>query len=79
MPAMTIRNISDEAHKALKQRAKLNGTSAEAEVRALVEGIVPAKPTMGLGTEMAAIAKEYGGFKLEIERDKTPARFTTFR
>ena len=79
MAAITVRNISEEAHKALKQRAKLRGTSAEAEVRAMVEGIVPVKQTKGLGTEMAAIAKKYGGYKLEIQRDKTPARFPTFR
>jgi plasmid stability protein len=78
MPAMTIRNISYEAHKALKQRAKLHGTSAEAEVRAMVEELVPVKPTKGLGTELREIAKEYGGWDLKIERDKTPARFATF-
>ncbi len=37
MPAITVRNISPEAHQALKQRAKLRGASAEAEVRALIE------------------------------------------
>lgn len=79
MPAMTVRNISFDAHEALKQRARLNGTSAEAEVRALVEALVPAKRIVGLGTEMAAIAKEYGGVKLEHKREKTPARFATFR
>ena len=78
MPAITVRNISKEAHTALKRRAKLRGTSAEAEVRAMVEGIVESGERVGLGTEMAAIAKKYGGSKLDIERDKTPARFATF-
>jgi plasmid stability protein len=79
MPAMMIRNISEDAHKALKRRAKMRGTSAEAEVRAMVEELVPAKPTKGLGTELREIAKEYGGWDLKIERDKTPARFATFK
>jgi len=79
MAAITVRNISEEAHKALKQRAKLRGTSAEAEVRALVEGLIPAKQMKGLGTELREIAKEYGGWDLNIKRDKTPARYATFK
>jgi plasmid stability protein len=79
MPAMTIRNISAEAHRALKKRAALRGTSAEAEVRSMLEEIVPRKERAGLGTEMAAIAKKYGGSKLEIPRSKRPPRFATFK
>jgi len=76
---MTVRNISVEAHSALKKRAAARGVSAEAEVRAMLEAAVPKEKKVGLGTEMAAIAKKYGGFRLDIQRDKPPARFATFK
>jgi plasmid stability protein len=37
MGMMTIRNIPDEIHNALKARAKRHNRSAEAEVRAILE------------------------------------------
>ena len=37
MPAITIRNISDETHRALKARAASHNRSTEAEVRAMCE------------------------------------------
>ena len=37
MPAVTIRNLSDEAHRALKVRAIHHGRSAEAEMRDILE------------------------------------------
>jgi plasmid stability protein len=79
MPAMTVRNISIEAHTALKKRALARGVSAESEVRAMLEAAIPkTKETVGLGTKLAEIARQYGGYVLKIERDKTPARFATF-
>lgn len=78
MPAMTIRNISVEAHRALKKRAAARGVSAESEVRAMLEAAVPKEQKIGLGTKMAEFAKKYGGYDLKIERDKTPAEFPTF-
>jgi plasmid stability protein len=75
---MTVRNISVEAHSALKKRAAARGVSAEAEVRAMLEASVIMEEKVGLGTKMAEIAKKYGGYDLKIERDKSPARFATF-
>ena len=37
MPAMTIRNIPEETHRAIKALAMAHGRSAEAEVRASFE------------------------------------------
>lgn len=37
MPTMTIRNIPEEVHRALKIRAATSGRSAEAEVRQILE------------------------------------------
>ena len=37
MPAVTIRNLSDATHRALKVRAAQHGRSAEAEMRDILE------------------------------------------
>lgn len=37
MAMMTVRNIPDEIHSALKARAKRHNRSAEAEMRAILE------------------------------------------
>jgi plasmid stability protein len=69
MPAMTIRNISVEAHRALKKRAAARGVSAEAEVRAMLEAAVPAEPRKGLGTLLQEFGKKYGPLP-EVQRSK---------
>ena len=73
MPAITVRNISVKAHNALKRRAKLRGTSAEAEVRSMVEAIVPPKTKpkaeKGLGTLLQELGRKYGPLP-EIVRSK---------
>jgi plasmid stability protein len=77
MPAILVRNISERAHKALKARAKLRGTSAEAEVRAMVEGIAVPKEEVGLGTLLKEFGRRYGALP-ETKRSKeisTPAIF----
>jgi hypothetical protein len=78
MPAITVRNISIEAHKALKQRAKLRGTSAEAEVRALIEEAALPHGGSGLGTKLHNIFRKSGYSLPEIVRDKTPAEPANF-
>jgi plasmid stability protein len=72
MPAMTVRNISDAGHAALKRRAKLHGKSAEAEVRAMVDALAePAKARKGLGTLLQEFGRKYGPLP-EVVRDRTP-------
>ena len=59
MPAITIRNLSDETHRALKLLASLHGRSTEAEVRRILDEAV--RPRTGLGTALARIGQELGG------------------
>ena len=40
MPAITIRKLSEETHRALKRRAAQHNRSAEAEIRAILEAAV---------------------------------------
>jgi plasmid stability protein len=78
MPAVTIRNIPVETHRALKARAAKAGRSAEAEVRAILEEAVRPADRIKVGSWLHERAMEFGGFDLEIKRDQTPARFATF-
>ncbi len=78
MHAVTIRNLPDETHRALKQRALLHGKSTEAEIRAiLVEAVRPAEQ-VGLGTILHEFAMQFGGVELDITRDPAPARAADF-
>lgn len=79
MPAITIRNLPVETHRALKQRAVRNGTSAEAQVRAILKEVLQPEEQVGLGTKLVAITRKYGGFRLNVERDKSPARHPSFQ
>lgn len=68
MPAITVRNLSEETHRALKARAAAHGRSTEAEVRSILHDAVSETAEEGLGTRIARIAADVGGFGLDIER-----------
>jgi antitoxin FitA len=72
MAAVTIRKLSDEAHRALKARAKKHARSAEAEMRTILEESVRPKQRLKIGSELAAFGRKYGGLELDITRDQTP-------
>lgn len=72
MPAVTIRNLPVETHRALKLRAAHNGRSTEAEIRVILEGAVSAKPHLKIGSELAAFGRRYGGIELNYKRDQRP-------
>lgn len=73
MASVTVRNLSDETHRALRVRAATHGRSTEAEIRAILESAVRPEGRVRLGTLLAEIGRETGGVDLEIERDRTPA------
>ncbi len=78
MPAVTVRNISVETHRALKQRAARRGSSTEAEIRAILdEAVRPKKKEVGLGTALHELGRKYGPLP-EIKRDQTPTDFAVF-
>ena len=83
MAMLTVRNIPDEVHRALRVRAASHGHSMEAEVRALLESAVRQEGRVKLGSLLAGMGRqarlsdaEFSVF--EQVRDKTPARPTTF-
>jgi plasmid stability protein len=78
MPAVTIRNLPEATHRALKVRAARHGRSTEAEIREILEGAVHPPDRVKLGSVLAAIGREFGDIDLAIERDKTPAGTVDF-
>lgn len=78
MPAVTIRNLSEEAHRALKVRAARHGRSTEAEIRDILESAVRPAQRVRLGSLLAEIGREAGGVELEIERDRTSSEPISF-
>ncbi|HZZ88860.1 MAG TPA: plasmid stabilization protein [Caulobacteraceae bacterium] len=78
MAAVTIRNIPEATHRALKTLAAQHGRSTEAEIREILERAVQGADRVRLGSELAKIGQEFGGVDLDIERDDTPAATTSF-
>ena len=74
MGAVTIRNIPDDTHEALKARAARNGRSTEAEIRHILQEAVRPAPEYGLGSELAAIGRRFNvTTEFENLRDQAPA------
>ncbi|HLH48471.1 MAG TPA: hypothetical protein VKV96_03935 [Roseiarcus sp.] len=71
MATITVRNLSDEAHRSLKILAAQHGRSTEAEIRSILETAARREPRVKLGSLLAEIGREFGGVDLDIERDKT--------
>ena len=83
MAMLTVRNLPDEVHRALRVRAALHGHSMEAEVREILEAAVAPEGRGKLGSLLADIGKQAkltdDEFAvLEQVRDKTPAKPVNF-
>ncbi len=83
MAAVTIRNLSDDVHRALKIRAAQHNRSTEAEMRAILEAAVRPEGRKGLGTALAEIGRKHGITNEDVEaieqvRDRRPAEPMTF-
>lgn len=83
MPAVTIRNLSDETHRALKVRAAHHGRSTEAEMRDILEAAVRPAKRLRIGSALSALSREAGLTNADFEgleqtRDRTPATPMSF-
>jgi antitoxin FitA len=67
MAAVTIRNLSEEAHRALKVRAARHNRSAEAEMRAILEDAVRPLGRLRLGTALSEMSRKVGLTNADIE------------
>ena len=80
---LTVRNLSDEVHRALRARAAQHGQSMEAEVREILETAISPRGRVKLGSLLADMGRqaklseeEFAVF--EQVRDKTPSRPMSF-
>jgi antitoxin FitA len=58
MPSVTVRNVPDEIHRALRVRAAQHGRSAEAEIREILENAVQPEGRVKLGSLLASIGRK---------------------
>lgn len=72
MAAITVRNLPEETHRALKARAARNHRSTEAEVRAILEVAAFPEGRVRLGSHLVDIGRAVHGVDVEVERDRTP-------
>ncbi len=84
MPSITVRNVPDEIHRALRVRAAKHGRSAEAEIREILENAVQPEGRVKLGSLLARIGRKInltdGEFSIfEQSRDKTSAKPVDFK
>src|SRR3990172_659559 len=78
MAMLTVRNLPDEVHRALRMRAAMHGRSTEAEVRAILEQAVKPQGRLRLGSYLASLGRQIGLSDEEFEamerlREKPPA------
>ena len=67
MPAVTIRNLPEETHRALKIRAAQHNRSTEAEIRAILEAAVRPEDRLRLGTALAEMSQKIGLTNADVE------------
>ncbi|WP_317202514.1 FitA-like ribbon-helix-helix domain-containing protein [Janthinobacterium sp.] len=78
MAMLTVRNLPDDVHRALRVRAALHGHSTEAEVREILAAAVKPETRVRLGDSLAALGRKIGLTNEDFEvlqkaRDHTPA------
>lgn len=78
MADVTIRNLSEEAHHALKVRGAQHNRSAEAEMLAILEAAVRPEGRLRLGSALSEMSRKIGLNNTDLEalehgRDARPA------
>ncbi len=83
MAMLTVRNLPDEVHRALRVRAARRGHSMEAEVREILESAISPQGRIKLGSMLADMGRraklsdsEFAVF--EQVRNKVPAHPPSF-
>jgi plasmid stability protein len=76
---LTVRNLPEEVHRALRVRAAAHGGGTEAEVREILASAVKPETRVRIGDALAALGRTLGLTNEDFEileervRDKTPA------
>jgi plasmid stability protein len=80
---LTVRNLPDDVHRALRVQAAQHGRSTEAEVREILAAAVKPETRVRLGEALSALGRKVGltneDFGIfEQVRDKVPAEPPSF-
>ncbi|ARQ12945.1 plasmid stability protein StbC (plasmid) [Rhizobium etli] len=67
MAILTVRNVPDEVHRALRLRAAIHGRSTEAEVRDILENAVKPEQRIRMGDALAEIGRQSGLSNADFE------------
>ena len=78
MAMLTVRNLPDDVHRALRVQAAQHGRSTEAEVREILAMAVKPETRVRLGEALASLGRNIGLSNEDLEvfdqvRDRTPA------
>jgi len=78
MAILTVRNVPDDVHRALRVLAAQHGRSTEAEVREILAAVVKPEKRVLLGDALAELGRKIGLTNEDFAvfdqvRDKTPA------
>ena len=84
MPSITVRNVPDDVHRALRVLAARHGRSAEAEIRDLLEQAVKPERRVRMGDALASLGRKLqltdeDLAAIEQVRDRTPAEPLRFK
>jgi plasmid stability protein len=78
MAVVTVRNLPEETHRALRLRAAQHGRSTEAEIRVILEDAVRPEGRVKIGSALAAFGQRFGGLDSNVARDESPPRVASF-
>jgi plasmid stability protein len=78
MATLTIRNVPDPVHAAIRRMAEKHHRSAEAEVRAILTAVAAKELGVGLGQTLRARWGDALGDDLSNLRDQSPAEPAAF-
>ena len=78
MAMLTVRNLPDDVHRALRMQAALHGRSTEAEVREILAAAVKPESRLRMGDALAALSRDLGLINADVDalnavRDPKPA------
>jgi len=83
MATVTVRNLPDEVHRALRVRAAHHGRSTEAEIRDILETTVRPPERLRIGMALAELSQRVGltdedWSTIQQMRDRTPIKPMSF-
>lgn len=75
---VTIRNLPDEVHAALRVRAAQHGRSTEAEIREILAQSVRGEGRLKIGSELRRFGAGLQGVELDVSRRREPVEPASF-